>query len=87
MFSIIKKYSYFIEKDLPRLELQSNQYTYYMDFQIKPKISKPKPIKDTNLYVIKVIAYNRIYYFYDEKENNIKLQKFENKKVWRILFN
>lgn len=86
MFSLINKYSYFIEKDLPKIQLIENQYCYYFDFKVKPKISKPKLIKNTSLYVVRIIAYNRIYYFYNEKINSIQLQKFDNQKVWRVIF-
>lgn len=86
MISFIKKYSYFIEKDLPKLQLIENQYLYYIDYKMKPRVFKPKLIKNTSLYVVKVIVYNQIHYFYSEKINQIQIQKFDNEHVWRILF-
>lgn len=86
MISLINKYSYFIEEDLHKIQLIENQYCYYFDFKVKPKIKKPKLIKNTTLYVVKVKAYNRIYYFYSERINTIQLQQFDNQKAWRIIF-
>lgn len=86
MISFIKKYSYFIEKDLTKLPI-NDSFGYFIDFKMKPKIKKPKLIKNTSLYVVRVIVYNQIHYFYSEKISSIQIEKFNNKHVWRIIFN
>lgn len=81
--AIIKKYSFFIEKELPTISLDNSQH-YYYDFEMKPRIYKPKTIKNTNLVVLKVKAYNSFYYFYSTRISKVSIQLFANMKVWRI---